>query len=84
MAQRVSGSVILASALYLSLLASFNLNHFLHDYYINALQGLQKQLQRAEPLLSINGVNYQCAVFSHLQQTTYGFVSVGTHYCELK
>ena len=49
-----------------------------------SLQGLQKQLQRAEPLLSKNGVNYQCAVFSHLQQTTYGFVSVGTHYCELK
>ena len=34
------------------------------------LQGLQTRLQRAEPLLSKTGVNYQCAVFSHLQQTT--------------
>ena len=53
-------------------------------YHKPGLQGLQKQLQRAEPLLSKDGVNYQCAVFSYLQQTTYSFVSVGTHYCEFK
>ena len=55
-----------------------------HSHSGPLVQDLQKQLQRAEPLLSKNGVNYQCAVFSHLQQTTYGFLSFGTHYCELK
>ena len=56
----------------------------LQYYFIIMVQGLQKRLQRAKVLLSKTGVNYQCAVFSHFQQTTYGFVSVGTDRYKLK
>ena len=42
------------------------------------------QLQRAEPLSSKTGMNYQFAVFSHFQQTFDGFVAVGAQRCEPK
>ena len=51
---------------------------------VTIVQGLQKQLQRAERLLNKTGVNYQYELFSHLQQTTDGFESVGIHHCDLK
>ena len=50
----------------------------------SAVQGLQEQLQRAEPLPYNNGMDNQCVDFSFMQQISSGFILGGSYHLEDK